>query len=59
MYSKFKQEKRNQKGKIMQTKCIFLIRIVVAHHFYLQVHHFLVQCCLRPLDLLNPLKGEK
>lgn len=32
---------------------------IVTHHLYLQVHHFLVQRCLRPLNLLNPLEGNK
>lgn len=32
--------------------------LVVSHHLYLQVHHLLVQCCLCPLNLLNPLENN-
>lgn len=39
--------------------CVLLERRVVAHHLYLQVHHLLVQSCLCPLDLLDPLEGAK
>lgn len=52
-------------------ECVFMVPILAeekklcfhppsfTHHLDLKVHHLLVQRCLRPLNLLNPLEGDK